>query len=259
MSRPFLAFVALVYLFMLGPLLVVVAVSFGDASVATFPPTSFSLRWYGRALTLDLFLNGLVNGLWLGVVAAVCSTILGTGAALALARGKLPGAQALQAFFLSPLVVPGVVVGIALLSTFAAVGLRDAPMRLALAHILICVPYSVRTVLASLARIDPALEEAALTLGASPWRAFRSVTLPLLRPGVAAGAIFAFVMSFDNVPVSVFLADAGTTTLPLAIISYLEYNFDPSVAAISSIMIFLALGIAVLLDRIFGLKRVVGS
>lgn len=257
MSRPFLVLIAAIYVFLLLPLLVVVTVSFSDGSVATFPPSSLSLRWYARALTLDLFVNGLVNSVALGAVAAVASTALGTAAALALARSRLPAAEAVQAFFLSPLVVPGVVVGIALLATCAAVGLRDAPTRLAIAHVVVCVPYSVRTVLASLARLDVSLEEAALTLGADPWRTFWGVTLPMIRPGIAAGAIFAFVISFDNVPVSVFLADARTTTLPLAIISYLEYNFDPSVAAISSVMIFFALGTAVALDRLFGLRRVV--
>jgi putative spermidine/putrescine transport system permease protein len=259
MSRTFLVLVVAVYVFLLSPLFVVVAVSFSDSSVASFPPSAVSLRWYVRALTLDLFVKGLLNSVILGLIAAAMSTALGTAAALALARSRLPAAEVVQALFLSPLVVPGVVVGIALLAASATVGLHDAPVRLGLAHVVICLPYSVRTVLASLARLDPSIEDAALTLGAGPWKAFWSVTLPLIRPGIAAGAIFAFVMSFDNVPVSIFLADARTTTLPLAIISYLEYNFDPSVAAISSLMILFALGFAVLLDRIFGLKRALAA
>lgn len=145
-----------------------------------------------------------------------------------------------------------------MLASFAAVGLRDAPLRLLLAHVVITFPFSVRTILASMARLDPALEEAAGTLGASPVQVFWRVTFPLIQPGIAAGAIFAFVMSFDNIPVSVFLVGAQTTTIPIAIMSYLEYNFDPSIASVSSILIVISLGLALLLERIFGLRRVMG-
>jgi putative spermidine/putrescine transport system permease protein len=121
------------------------------------------------------------------------------------------------------------------------------------------LPYSIRTVLASLARMDPALEEAAMTLGASRWTAFWQVTLPLIKPGIVAGMAFAFILSFDDIAITLFLVDANTSTLPVAILSYLQYNFDPSIAAISSISILLTLALAFVLERIFGLQKLLGG
>jgi putative spermidine/putrescine transport system permease protein len=255
----FAVLVAAVFAFLLSPLLVVLAVSFTATTVPDFPPQGLSLRWYAQALRLDLFRNGLVVSVLLGVAAAAVSSLLGVAAALAVARARFRGRAAIEAALLSPLVVPGIVIGIALLAFFAQVGLRSAPWRLMLAHALITLPYCARTTMVSLARLDPTYEQAAETLGASRRQVLRHVTLPLIRPGIVAGALFAFVISFDNVPVSIFLVDAETTTLPLAIISYLEYNFDPSVAAISSVLIVAMLGLAFLLERIAGLRRVLGS
>lgn len=252
----FLTLVTSIFVFLLAPLVVIVAVSVNSGDVAQFPPTGLSLRWYGRALHSDLFRNALINSVMLATASALASCIIGTAAALALTRLRVPGKALLQALLLSPLVVPGIVLGIALLAAFAAIDFHNAPWRLFLAHILLTLPYSIRTVMSSLQRMDPLLEQAAETLGASGWRVFVHVTLPLIRPGVLAGALFAFVMSFDDVPISIFLADASTTTLPLAIISYLEYNFDPSVAAISSIFIIVMLPLALLLERVAGLRRV---
>jgi putative spermidine/putrescine transport system permease protein len=251
--------VGLVFVFLLCPLVIVVAVSFGPDTVVHFPPSGFSLRWYVQALRSDLFRNALIDSVALGVGAAAVSTVLGTAAAVALDGARFPGKAVLDALLQSPLVVPGIVLGIALLAAFAGVGLRDAWWRLVLGHVVLTLPYCVRTVAVSLQRLDPALPQAAETLGASPRQIFFEVTMPLIRPGMVAGALFAFVMSFDNVPVSVFLADASTTTLPLAIISYLEYNFDPSVAAISSLVIVVMLLLAVALERLAGLRRVIAS
>ena len=258
MSRTFLAVVGLLYVFILAPLVVVVVVSFNAGAVADFPPSGWSFRWYAHALGLKLFVNAIITSFWLALAAAVLSMPLGLIASIGIARGKFPGRDALQSFFLAPLVTPGIVVGIALLVSYAAVGLRDAPVRLLLAHVLITFPFSVRTILASLSRLDPALEEAAATLGASPMKVFWRVTFPLIQPGIAAGAIFSFVMSFDNIPVSIFLTDVRTNTIPIAIMSYLEYNFDPSIAAVSSMLIIGSLTLALLLERIFGLRRVMG-
>jgi putative spermidine/putrescine transport system permease protein len=252
----FLVVVGAVFVFLLAPLVIVVAVSISPGNVTQFPPTGLSLRWYSQAMQSELFRSALVNSVLLAGVSAVGSSIAGTMAALALVRARFAGKAALEALLLSPLVVPGIVLGIALLASFAAIGFRNALWRLLLAHVLLTLPYCTRTVMISLQRMDPLLEQAAETLGAGSWRVFVEVTLPLIRPGVLAGALFAFVMSFDNVPISIFLADASTTTLPLAIISYLEYNFDPSVAAIASILIIAMLLLALLLERIAGLRRV---
>ena len=174
-------------------------------------------------------------------------------------RGRFRGRDAIQTLLLAPLVVPSLVIGLAILLAFSGMGVRDVGARLVGAHVLITFPYMVRTILASLARLDPAMEEAARTLGASALRCFVLVTLPLVRPGVVAGMLFAFIVSFDNVSLSLFLTNARTNTLPIAILNYVEYNFDPSVAAISTMLVAFSLGAALLVERLVGLRRVVGG
>ena len=196
---------------------------------------------------------------WLAVAATAIATPLGTAAALGLSRSEFRGKQLIELLFLAPLAVPGIVIGIALLIAFVAADVGEAPVRLVAAHILLVLPYSIRTVLASLAQIDPALEEAALTLGASRWSALWLIVLPLTRPGIIAGVLFALILSFDDIALALFLVDANTTTLPVAILSYLQYNFDPSLAAVSSILIILTLGCASLVERTFGLQRLLGG
>ena len=147
---------------------------------------------------------------------------------------------------------------IAILLAFSAAGWRDPMSRLLLAHVVITLPYMVRTVMASLARLDPLAEEAAMTLGASRLRAFFHVTLPLLLPGLVAGAVFAFIVSFDNVSVSLFLTTARSLTLPIAVLGYVEFNFDPSVAALSTLLILTSLVAAIGVERAVGLRRALG-
>jgi putative spermidine/putrescine transport system permease protein len=247
------------YVFLLAPLLCVVIVSFNAEAVQEFPPRHWSLRWYAHALSLDSFRNGALISFLLALGASVIATPIGVLAALGLHRSQWRGKAMLEAVFLAPLIVPGIVTGIALLITLAAIDVREAPVRLLVGHVVAILPYSIRTVLASLARLDPFLEEAAESLGASGFRTFRYVLFPLIRPGVLAGLVFGLILSFDDVSVSLFLVDSRSTTLPLAIMSYLEYSFDPSVAAISSMLIIATLGVAVVLERSFGLKRLLAG
>ncbi|HVT30555.1 MAG TPA: ABC transporter permease [Lacipirellulaceae bacterium] len=259
MKTLFLILIALIFTFLLAPLVIVVAVSFGAEPSVSFPPKALSLHWYAQAFELKLFRQGLLNSVVIGGLAASASALLGLGAATAIARLKFRGRAALEAVFLSPLIVPGVLFGIALLAASAQIGLHASWVKLVLAHIVITLPYAVRMILTSYARFDTTYEEAAATLGASAFQTFCYVTLPMIRPGLIAGALFGFVISFDNVPVSIFLVDADTTTIPIAIMSYLEYNFDPSVAAISSVLIVSMLGIALALERIVGLRKTLGT
>lgn len=255
----FLVVIASIFAFLLAPLAIVVAVSFGADSSVTFPPRSLSLHWYAVAFQSKLFRQALINSMLIGASCAVASTLLGLCAATAISRMEFRGRAALEAVFLSPLVVPGVLLGIALLAASAQVGLRVSWVKLLLAHIVITLPYAVRMILASYARLDRTYEQAAATLGATSFETFRYVVLPMIRPGIVAGALFGFVISFDNVPVSIFLVDADTTTIPIAIMSYLEYNFDPSVSAISSMLIVSMLAIALALERVAGLRRTLGA
>ncbi len=249
----------LLYAFLLAPLVFVLLVSVNGGTVPSFPPSDLSLRWYGEALRSPAFMGGLITSLWLALAATLIATPLGTMAAFGISRGRFRGRAAIEALFLSPLIVPGIVIGIAALVWLSAWDVREAPARLVLGHALIVLPYSVRTVLAALARFDRSLEEAAMVFGASRLQVLWHVTLPVLRQSILAGAIFAFILSFDDVSVSLFLTDAHTTTLPMAIMSYMQYSFDPSIAAISAMIILVTMGGALAIERLYGLKRFLGS
>lgn len=243
------------YAFLLAPLVCVVVVSFNYEPIQSFPPTSWSLRWYAFALQNSGFVNGTIVSAALALCATLVATPLGVMAAIGLWKSQWRGKPLLEALFLSPIIVPGLVTGISLLVALAAIDVRQAPIRLLIGHVLIVMPYVVRTTLASLSQLDPALQQAAETLGASSRKAFFLIVLPLIRPGVIAGMVFGFILSFDDVNVSLFLVDARTVTLPIAIMSYLQYSFDPSVAAISTMLIALTFTATVILERWFGLKR----
>lgn len=249
----------MLYVFLLAPLVFVVIVSFNGGPVPSFPPADLSWRWYAEALQSANFMGGLATSLWLAAAATLVATPVGVAAAYGIARGRWRGRALLEAFFLSPLIVPGIVIGIAVLVAMAGLGLGSAPLRLLLGHVLIVLPYTLRTVLASMARMDPVLEEAGRVFGASRWQVLRYITLPQLRGSIAAGAVLSFILSFDDVSVSLFLGSAQHTTLPIAIMSYMQYNFDPSIAAISAMLIVATLVLALLVERVFGLRKILGS
>ncbi|MBM3504443.1 MAG: ABC transporter permease [Alphaproteobacteria bacterium] len=258
MTRAFHVYIGFLIVFIMAPILIVAVVSFSGGKVPEFPPKSFSFQWYDYALNYSLFTRSAVNSAWLALISTVIAAPIAVAAALAIVRKRFPGRDAIQTFLLAPLIVPSIVIGLSILLGFATVGIRDIFFRLIGAHVLITFPYLVRTVIASLSRVDVTVEEAARTLGANNWRTFWHVTLPLIRPGIIAGMLFSFIVSFDNVSVSLFLTSARTNTLPLAILSYVEFNFDPSIAAISTMLILFSLGAAVILERVVGLRKVLG-
>lgn len=255
-SWSFRALVWLLYAFLLVPLVCVVVVSFNADAIQSFPPRAWSLRWYAFALQQSSFVHGFVVSAVLACSATLVAGPAGVAAALALNRARWRGKAAVEAVFLAPLVVPGLVTGVALLVVSSAIDVREAPLRLFFGHMVVVLPYVIRTTLASLSRLNPVLGEAALTLGASRFDAFRLIVFPLIRQGVLAGMLFGVILSFDDVSVSLFLVDARTVTLPLAIMSYLQYSFDPSVAAISSMLIGLTVIAVVLLERRVGVKQI---
>jgi putative spermidine/putrescine transport system permease protein len=242
-------------LFLLAPLAITIAVSLGDSAVFTLPPPGWSLRWYERLPAT----RGLAASLWTSVQIAGLSTlvslVLGTLCAIALVRGTLPGREAIATFLVSPLMLPGLVVGIAMLQGFRAFGLRDAWTSLLVAHVVITMPYVVRTVLAALSLFDFTLIEAARTLGCSYGQALRKVLVPALAPAFLTSGMFAFLASMDNYPVSIFFTDAWTKTLPIQMLQLVEERPDPMIAAISTLLILLAILAMVVGDRLVGLKR----
>jgi len=246
---------ALIMAFILTPLLIVVAMSTSDTYFASFPPEGFTLAWYGKALTDREFLSSLAFSALLALGATATALLMGVPAAFALVRGSFPGRSFIKGLLLSPLIFPALVTGLALLQLFSNMGWRDARVNLLIAHALVTSPYVIRTVMTSLMLVDVRLEEAARTLGASRLRTFRRIILPQIAPGVAAGSIFAFMVSFDNYPVSMWLADAEHNPVPLVIYRQIVTVFDPSVAAMSTIMIVLALAVVLVLERLVGLRR----
>ncbi|HMN85665.1 MAG TPA: ABC transporter permease [Bauldia sp.] len=252
--------IVLAVLFLLLPVVVGIAMSFDARSfLGPFPPKALSLRWYERFFSDPVFMRGLRVSVLLAVAATLVSTVIGVAAAVGLDRGRFPGRDALVALFLSPLIVPAVVIGFAMLLFYSWLGIGDGFLRLLGGHIVITFPYTLRATLAGLAGIRPSLVEAAMSLGATPRRAFFDVTLPLARTGIFAGAVLAFAFSFDEVAVSLFLADPQSTPLPVALVSMMRANFDLTVAAASTLLVGVTVVLILVLDRLVGIDRIVGQ
>jgi putative spermidine/putrescine transport system permease protein len=245
-------------LLLFAPIGLVILLSFGAGSFTTIPPTGYSLRWYENVFVRDEFVQGFLTSLAIAAIVTPASVAIGTSAAYALWRWPRLGTKAIAAALLSPLMLPLVVTGLALLVFFSRLGLYTAFWNIVIGHIIITFPYSMRAVLAILARYDRQVDEAAASVGASPVRAFVHVTVPIIRPGLFAGALFAFVMSFDDFAVTIFLIDANTKTLPVTIYQYMEWNLDPTVSAVSSLLVFIAVVGTLLIERVIGLERFIG-
>jgi putative spermidine/putrescine transport system permease protein len=251
--------VVLGFVFLLLPPLVTSVMAFDARNfLGPMPPPGYSLHWFLRFLSRTYFLQGLRASLLVAVVACSISLGAGAGAALFLDRTPFWGRGVVLATFLSPLVVPPVVIGFALLLFLAQIGLTWGFARLVAGHVIITLPYAIRTALASLAGIDRRLEEAALNLGASETRVLWTVTLPLIRTGLISGAIFAFAVSLDDLAVSSFLTDPTTYTLPVALVSSMRATFDLTIAAASVLLIGVTVVLMFILDKAVGFDRLIG-
>jgi putative spermidine/putrescine transport system permease protein len=246
-------------LFLLLPIIVSVFLSFDDREfLGAFPPSAFSLRWYRSFLENPAYLDGLFTSVKLALLSTAISTAAGAAAAVALTQARWRGSDLMETLFLAPKFVPTVVVGFSILGFAAAIQVFDPFTRLVMGHVIITIPFTVRATLASLVGIRRNLVDAAISLGAPPWRAFLDVTLPLARTGVVAGALMAFVLSFDEVAVSLFLSDAFTQTLPIALVAEMRANLNLTVAAVSTVFAALTIVLIVLLDRAIGLDSIIG-
>jgi len=235
MALPLIAGLVLFYLIL--PILIIVPLSFSSASYLSFPPPGFSLRWYRNFFTRADWLSSAWLSLWVGLAVTVLATTLGTPAAVALVRGRFGGKGLINAFILSPLIVPGIIVAIGIYFFYARLGVVGNPLALVLAHTCLAVPFVVINVSATLYGFDERMESAAVSLGASPLSAFRQVTLPLIRPGVLAGALFAFVTSFDELIVALFVSGTTAVTLPRRMWDGIRFEIDPKIAAVSTILV----------------------
>jgi putative spermidine/putrescine transport system permease protein len=247
----------LIALYLLAPVLVVVATSVTTTAYPVFPPRGFTLHWFETFLQNPEFMSGMRLSALLALTATAIATFLGTAAALGLTRGPQRPRPALAGLFLSPIVFPAIVLGLALLIFYSGIGLSGGFPGMVAAHVLLITPFVIRLVAASLAEFDDSVEEAARNLGAGWARVFFQVTLPIIRPGVVAGAVFAFIISFDELVVTLFLAGPGLQTLPIRIYSYVQYNSTPVISAISTLLItaWMVMGVP-LYVRFLGLRHV---
>ena len=251
-----LAFNALVIAFMLAPLVVVCVVAFTPENTLTLPTTEFSLRWFRAVFEHSDFMQSFRNSLWLALASATIATLLAVPAGLAITRYDFRGRDFLNALFLSPLIIPHLVLGVALLRMFALVGGTGSFGFLIFAHALIVTPYTLRLVVAALVGFDRSAEQAALSLGASQATVFKRITLPMILPGVTGGWLLAFINSFDEVTMSIFVTSPSTVTLPVRMYMYATESIDPLMAAVSALMVAVTAVAMIVLDRLYGLDRV---
>jgi putative spermidine/putrescine transport system permease protein len=251
-----LLFHTLVVGFVLAPLIVICLVAFTPANTLTMPTASLSLRWFRAVFAHPDFVASFSNSLWLATIAATLSVVIAVPAALAIDRYQFRGRGALNALFLSPLMIPHLVLGLALLRLFTLIGATGSFAWLALCHVVVIMPYVLRLVLAALAGFDRSTEQAALTLGASHWTVFRRVTVPMILPGITGGWLLAFINSFDELTMSIFVTSPATVTLPVRMYMYATESIDPMMAAVSALMIALTAVAMLVLDRAFGLDNI---
>ncbi|MGD9919958.1 MAG: ABC transporter permease [Variibacter sp.] len=244
--------VGVILLFIMLPLLSVLWVSVFNDPVIAFPPSGYSFRWFAAAWEQAAFRSGFITSIWLAAIAAIGSLLLGVPASLVLARGDFRGREAIRTVLLAPLMVPGIVAGSAVFIFFirfeivSGIQIAGTFLGLVMAHIVIAIPWTVRFVTASLVGVDRSIEDAAISLGASSLTVVRRITLPIIRPAMVASAMLSFIVSFIDLEKSLFLVGPGQTTLPIAIIGYLEWSLDPSIAAVSTMQIaVIMVGLAV--------------
>ena len=251
------ASLVLLYILLLGPYIIIFVAAFGAESTLAFPPSGISLRWFANVFQTSQFVESFWLSLQLGLLATFIALLLGIPIAYALVRFHFPGRGLVETIFSAPILVPGLVIGFAMLRYFVLVGNLNIFTGLLIGHIAILFPYSVRVVSSSLRNLDPAIEEAAISLGAGRLRAFLLVVLPNIRSGIGAAFILAFIVSFNNVPVSLFLTGPGVTTLPISMLVYMEYYFDPTIAALSTLLIIFTIVLVQGAERALGLSKFV--
>jgi putative spermidine/putrescine transport system permease protein len=260
-ALPFL--IAIAYIVIYAPVVMVVVISFFSQEIVSFPPPALTWHWYANAWDKPEFLRGLIASLEIALLAAAVGVPIGTVAALAIVRGGFPGRGAISTLLLAPLAVPGVVAGSGLYMLYVLAedvldrDIKATTQGLVAAHILLAIPWTVRLVVASLQGLDRSAEEAAANLGANPFMVFYRITLPMMRPGIVAASMFSFIQSFENLDLSLLLVGPGRITLPVAMLNYLEFRIDPTLAAVATVQILLVGVLMVVTDRFVKLSRVV--
>lgn len=257
----YLGWVWLIILFVLLPLAITLWTAFFSNKILSLPPEGYTVAWFVHAWNLADFRNGFFLSLQVAASAAALALVVGVPAALAIARNKFAGAELINTILMSPLMIPAIVSGSAIYLFYVEIQIwSDIPLAatfygLALAHSLIAIPWVLRLLVASLTGVDPSIEEASLSLGASRTTTFFRVTLPLIRPGITAGALFGFIGSFGDLEKSLLLVGPGRITLPIAMVNYLQYRTDPTIMAVATIQILIVAAALMISDRYVRLGR----
>ena len=251
----FVVLTVVAMIFLIAPTIIVLLTSLTASESLRFPPSGLSLRWYYALIDADQMQRAAWNSLVVAIWTTLISVVLGTAASLAIARSRAKWMKAADLLFVSPLLLPALAFGFAALVYINKLGLSPSIPLLVLGHVIVCVPFVLRTTVAALTQLDPALLDASESLGATPWMTFRRVTLPLIAPGVGSGAFLAFMASFDNVPVSLFLADERTEVLPIHLWQQIDTNLDVRTAAVSGLIIVFTLILMIVTERMAGLTR----
>lgn len=247
--------------YIVAPIIVSLSMSFDSRDyLGPFPPPSLSIQWYVDFFTNPYFQDGLINSLILVILTTIITGVIGGTSAFIISEYEFRGKNVLSALFLSPLMIPGVVVGFGLLMFLTQIlGVYDGFYRVLAGHIIVTLPYMIRSTMAGLTGIKPSLREAALSLGANERQAFWEITFPLAKTGIIAGCIFVAAVSFDDVAASLFLFDLDSVTMPVAMITYMRSQFDMSVAAAAIFLASITLVLILILDRVVGLDKVMGQ
>jgi len=253
------SYVLLFFGFLLMPIIVVVVVSFSSASFIAFPIPGFSLQWYQRIIDYKPFMQSLLVSVEIAVLSGLAGTVLGVPAAIWAARENGWVGQVFKNFMLAPISVPAILLGFSLLYMLSAMTLGVSFLSLLITHTVVSIPYISRTVLAVYRAVPPDYEEAAAVLGATRRRVFFDVTLPLIKPGIFAGALFSVLISLDNLPLSFFFGGADSSTLPVIMLSYMQNQFDPSIAAIATVQMLIAIGALAVVNAIYGIEKLTAA
>jgi len=251
------AIIGLTLTFLIGPFIIIIFAGASAGESLAFPPDGLSLRWYLKVFTIESFRQSFVLSMGLAIFGTLAALLLGIPAAYALNRYELPGAEIIRTVVASPIIVPGIIVGLALLRYMVIPLDVTVTAALFMAHTALVLPYAVRVVSSSLNNLRSDMEEAAVLLGCTRLQAFTKVVLPNIRGGVLAAFILGFVTSFNQVPVSLFLSGPGVRTLPIDMLAYMEITYDPSVAALSALLAFMSLAIVFIAERLLGFSRYV--
>ncbi|MFC0272648.1 ABC transporter permease [Metabacillus herbersteinensis] len=253
-NRGLALFTFLVFIFLLGPLLIISITSFEGGTILKFPPEQFSLKWYKNIFEVKMFLTTFNTSILVSLAGNLLALLIGVPAAYALSRFDFKGKSIVNAFFVSPILIPGIVLGFTFLRYIVVIYQLPIYAGLFIGHTIIMLPFIIRVISSSLSNFDFSIEEAAESLGASKLGTFFTVVLPNIKSGILAAVMIAFLESFNNVDISVFMTGPGVSTLPIQMLTYVENYFDPTIAAISVLLMFITAFFMFMVERLMGLS-----